>query len=113
MMRYVPALLLLFVSPVMAHDHSRPELHDWYLSLTVPNDHSGFAQGESCCHETDCKPRPVRLVGGIYEAQGDAGNWLPIPALSVITDKGNPYLQAVICIRFGRINCAVMGKAGG
>jgi hypothetical protein len=106
-------LFLLLASPALAHDHERPDLDEFYRSLMVPYSHNGFVAGSSCCNKTDCAPRPVRLTNGIYEAQGDNGEWLEIPIQAIITDKENPYMQAVICILGGKINCAVLGRTGG
>lgn len=99
--------------PAWGHDHERPDLDEFYRSLTVPYSHNGFIAGSSCCNRTDCAPRHVRLTDGIYEAQGDNGEWMAIPIQAIITDKENPYMQAVVCILGGKINCAVLGRTGG
>lgn len=112
MIRYIAALML-FAFPALAHDHEKPELDDWYRSLTVPKTHGEFYRGQSCCDYTDCKPSPARKTPTGWEAQADNGVWLKVHPNAIIRDKGNPYkFTPVVCIRNGKVNCFVQGETG-
>ena len=115
---FMAAVLLVCGGSAQAHDHLLPANDAWFDTLRVPTDGLPLNKGNSCCSQSDCKPRAFRVLGGgLYEMRNDAGDWVPFNSLIFITDPSvranNPYLQFVGCIYSGVPVCAVMGPAGG
>ena len=120
MIRAALAISILFwlAASALAHDMLIPANGSWFDSLRVPSDGLPLQKGNSCCSQSDCKPRLFRVIGpGLYQMQNEAGEWLPFGDNIWITDPdvraNNPYLQFVGCIWSGTPVCAVMGPAGG
>lgn len=83
-------LFMLFSAPTWAHDG----VHDrWFESLTQP------VTGLHCCGGTDCVPTEATTSGDHWRARLPNGVWADVPNDRVVTDKGNPVGQPVLCAR--------------
>lgn len=93
-------------APPAGSDPTSP-MARWYRGLTIPR------TSYSCCDEADCRPAAARLVGGAWEAQTPAGDWVPVPANRILTDQNHPSGSAVLCFMAGRVMCFVPPGVGG
>ena len=78
-MRVLIALLFL-VGPVLAHDHTRPDLNKWFESL-----HSGKGP---CCSNADgtaLSDVDWEIKGGHYRVRIE-GQWIDVPDEAVIKE---------------------------
>jgi hypothetical protein len=125
-LKLIPFLLVLLVSIIcvvpsktLAHDHEKPNLNDWYLSLKVPSDGLALLKGSSCCNKQDCKQRVFTPIApGIFSViDENTGNTVIFTEQMRITDQTvieqNPYFQLTTCIYNGKPVCYVFGKTGG
>ena len=72
----------------LAHDG----VHDsWFESLHSPE------TGISCCNKLDCHPTEAELRAGHWWARAPDNQWLEVPPLRVIHDRGNPVGQPILC----------------
>jgi hypothetical protein len=99
-------IIFLFTIPVRAHDHSRPELDEWYRTLMMPDN-----PAVRCCGETDeyrcdpfvrdgetwCRVNDDRVVPGRPPVA--IGTEIFIPRHKYKFDQGNPTGSTVV---FGR-----------
>lgn len=113
-------ILFLFTIPVRAHDHSRPELDEWYRTLMMPDNpgvrccgeddeyrcEAFVRNGETWCRITDDRVNPRRPHVAI-------GTEIFIPRHKYKFDQGNPTGSTVV---FGRpsgddflVYCFVLG----
>jgi hypothetical protein len=105
---FIPAVASLIVRPAHAHDWKRSDLDGWYSGLRRPGVSSASPYGGvvSCCSKTDCHTTEAELRGndwwariGVHNASGDwdLGDWVKVPATSVLRQHDNPTGEGVIC----------------
>lgn len=99
-------ILFLFTIPVRAHDHSRPELDEWYRTLMMPDNpavrccgeddeyrcEAFVRDGETWCRITDDRVNPRRPFVALDTE-------IFIPRHKYKFDQGNPTGSTVV---FGR-----------
>lgn len=66
-------------------------MRDWFKSLAKPR------TGVPCCNKADCARTEPRDRGGRWEAKTPDGSWVAIPTESIVTDKGNPTGEPILC----------------
>lgn len=77
-------------------------ISQWFRELKQP------INGVSCCSISDCRPEPVRVYDGHYQAWHE-GTWLPVPDEAILPKMENPVGEAVVCIFHGTVLCLVRG----
>lgn len=98
-------LACFLIAPVLAHDHERPGLTDWFKSLRNP-------RGVPCCDgsdarklsEVDWKSSPD---GKSYQVRVD-GQWRDVPEEAVL-DIPNKEGVTMVWIFNGLITCFLVG----
>lgn len=87
---FASVVSLVTVAPLAwAHDG----VHDrWYESLTIPG------TTNRCCGGSDCTPTEAELRGSHWWAALKSGEWIEVPDYLVISSKGNPVGQPVLCV---------------
>lgn len=71
--------LILLAQPVAAHDHSRPDLNDWFLGLQSDG-------GSPCCDGPDA----TRIEDADWDSKDGhyrvrlEGEWIDVPASAVV-----------------------------
>lgn len=71
------AVLLLLITPALAHDHNRPELEDWMKSLHAKG-------GAWCCDGKDTDPiDDWDTQGGHYRVKYQ-GQWFDVPKEAIV-----------------------------
>lgn len=99
-MSAVPLLVAAFVASqalsARARDDGRysdvsRDIRDWFNSL------ENRRTGRPCCSEADCARTVARTRNGHWEAKTPDGLWIAIPTEIIVTDKGNPTGEPVLC----------------
>jgi hypothetical protein len=109
------AALLAIVTAAHARDDGRfaqadPAWRDWFRSLNAPSN-----KHISCCDESDCLRTEVEMTPRGYRARTPDGQWIDVPELAILYDRGNPTGAPVLCTagnaRDGwRVLCFVPGE---
>ena len=83
-MRRYAFVLLVFCSPVLAHDYENPKLAPWFQSLTSRGAHG--ASRESCCDGKDAThvaDVDWRSKDGHYQVFME-GSWVDVPDSAIV-----------------------------
>lgn len=83
MLKVVLALLLL-VSPVLAHDHNRPELDGWYKGLASGK--GPCCDGSDATHLSDVDWDTKRDGDKVHYRVRIEGEWYDVPDDAVLTE---------------------------
>jgi hypothetical protein len=95
-MRTIFLLLLLGSTTALARDYGQyedvpPAVREWFRDLRSPNG------GAFCCDVADCLRTEAQLSDDHWRARAPDGTWIEIPPGSVITDRGNPLGEPILC----------------
>lgn len=112
------ALVVFLTVRAFAHDHSHPELDEWYASLMQPDNPTA-----SCCGKADaywcddyyardgrayCRITDDRTVAG--RPPVPVGTEIEIPERKLKWDRGNPTGHSVVLLSSGgSVFCFVQG----
>ena len=101
--------LLLWCTPVLAHDWKRPDLNAWYSSLKNPRASSRVVRDIGCCSKDDCHETEAQMrgndwwarLGNQHRVKGgidwELADWVKVPAEAVLLHQTNPTGSPVIC----------------
>ena len=94
-MRTILLWLLLASPTTLARDYGQyedvsPTTRQWFRDLRSP-------EGAFCCDEADCLRTEAHLSDDHWQARAPDGRWIDIPPGRVITDRGNPVGEPVLC----------------
>ena len=87
-------IVAALVTIALARDDGRyaqSPLKPWFNSLQSPE------TGMLCCSEADCKRTEATIVGDRYRAALPNGQWVDVPPQIVITNRGNPTGEPILC----------------
>ena len=112
-MKIILLSLLLGGTAALARDygqyeHVPPEIRRWFRDLRSPDG------GEFCCDVSDCLRTEAHLSDNHWQARAPDGRWIDIPPSRVITDRGNPVGEPILCATWAlgglwHVRCFVPG----
>jgi hypothetical protein len=96
LMRMLLILLLFAGNPAIAHDYGEhesvsPATRQWFRDLRSPE------TSIQCCDVSDCLRTEAHVSQNRWKARAPDGSWLIVPPTRVITDRGNPVGEPILC----------------
>jgi hypothetical protein len=91
-------ILTLFVASGIAvvrdngqYGHVAPEIRQWFRELLTPDG------AVVCCDLSDCLPTEAYISADKWQARAPDGRWVTVPSGRVVTHRGNPIGEPILC----------------